>query len=203
MPIVLLNESGSRVYEMTASQVVTKARYILQDETIPFRWSSLELISWINDAISTMVGIVPGLFTTTTQHTCNAGYRQTIVNSRAALFAEVVGVPAADHNTLTQFMPGWQASPAGPIQNWTRVESDPLSFYCYPPAVEGTALPVLIIERPLAVAELDDFIPLPENYEPALVDYVVAMAQAKDDESIDMNRMQLFQANFAARVKGA
>lgn len=194
----------TRTYQLTAGNVISKARYILQDESDgTYRWSNKELIGWLNDAINSMLGIVPALFSETVQHTCSAGYRQTIVNARSVALIEIVGVPPADVAVLAQFMPGWQTAAPGAIKNWMRIEGDQLSFYCTPPSADGQPLQAVVVVSPIPMDSTTDILPVPENYEPALVDYVVAMAQAKDDESIDMNRMQLFQANFAARVKGA
>lgn len=193
----------ARTYQLTADQVIGKARYILQDEDIgAYRWSNPELLGWLNDAVNTVLSVIPSLFHVTVQHTCIAGYRQTIESSRAVSLTEIIGIPAADASVLSSFMPGWQSATAGSIDNWMRIAGDPLGFYVYPPSNAGQVLQALIVQSPAPLDDVTDIIQIPENYEPALIDYLVAMAQAKDDESVDMTRMQAFQQTFTARIKG-
>lgn len=192
-----------RTYTLLVSTVLAKVRRLIQDETSPFRYNNDELIGWLNDAIASMVNLVPGLFTSMVTHTCSSGYRQTIVNTRAAALLDIIGVVPADMTSLTRFTPNWQTAPNGTIANWMRNPAEPLSFFCYPPSAEGQVLSALIVEKPATLSATSDLVPVPEHYEPALVDYVASMAQFKDDEHVDTNRQQQLMANFAARVKGA
>lgn len=192
----------SRTYLLTVNTVLSKVRRLIQDETTPYRYTDAELLGWLNDAITTMVSLKPGLFTTIATHTCSDGYRQTVVNTNAHMLVDVIGVVSADLASLTRFVPGWQTATPGAIVNWMRDPQEQLSFFCYPPAVEGQSLSVEIVEKPAELTATTDRVPVPESYEPALVDYCVGMAQSKDDEAIDMNRMQQFMTNFAGRVKG-
>lgn len=203
MPTVLLNTPVSRAYQLICANVISKARFILQDRTAAYRNPDDELIGWINDAINAVLGLFPALFAASLTHSCVAGHRQTVVNARAVSLIDVVGVPACDPAALTDFLPGWQTAPQGATVNWMRVANDPLSFECYPPAPAGQALPILAVVSPDPLEDPTDVIPLPEAYEPALVDYIVAMVQMKDDEAIDFGRQQQALANFTSRIRGA
>lgn len=202
MPIVLLNESSSRIYEVVAQTVITKVRRLTQDESQPYRNADDEILGWINDCIKTVVSLIPQLFLVTGSHVCSSGFRQVLANARAHSFADVVGVPIADLATLTQYAPGWQTAATGTIQNWMRPANEPLSFYCYPPSAEGQSLTISFVEVPFDLTSVDDQIPLPESYEPAVTGYCVSMVEAKDDESVDSNRSQQFMAEFIGRIKG-
>lgn len=193
---------ASRVYQMKVQDIVTKVRYLTQDETAPYRNQDAEIIHWLNDAIRTVVALVPQLFTSIGTHVCAAGFRQTLSAPRAHSLVDVIGVPAADLQTLTSFAPRWQATQSGPIENWIQPASEPLSFYCYPPSPEGQELLVMFVEAPAALAALSDVVPLPETYEPALVSYCTSMVEMKDDESADTARAQQSMADFVGRIKG-
>lgn len=201
MPVVLFNTSSARSYEVTAQNIITKVRRLTQDEAAPYRNSDSELLGWLNDAIKTVVSLVPQLFTKIGPHVCTAGFRQTLANARAHSLVEVVGVPLADLGTLTAFAPGWQTATAGAIQNWLQPASEPLSFYCYPPSAEGQTLSVMFVESPAPLTVTTDEVPMPETYEPALTAYCTAMAEMKDDESVDTARAQQSMADFVGRVK--
>lgn len=193
----------ARTYTLLCSEVLAKARYVLQDSTAPYRNTDPEMLGWINDTIKTILSLVPGLFTDVVQHVCEAGFEQKLTNERASGFFSVVGVPEGDLDTLTLFSPGWQNAAQGPIVNWLRAANDPLGFYCTPPATAGQTLQVNAVITPTPLTLLTDLIPVPEAYEPAIIDYIVAMAQLKDDEAVDAARQQLLMANFASRIKGA
>ena len=202
MPIVLLNTATTRTYEVTAQAVIDKVRTLTQDKSAPYRTPDAEILGWLNDCIKTVVALVPQLFTAMGTHTCASGFRQTLSNARAHSLVDVVGVPLADLQTLTQFAPGWQTAAAGAIQNWMRPVNEPLSFYCYPPSAEGQALTIMFVEVPIDLTDGADQIPLPESYEPAIVGYCTSMVEAKDDESVDSARSQQFMADFIGRIKG-
>lgn len=179
-----------RTYQLTAAQVITKARLLLQDDVAPYRESDPVMIGRLNDALSALLSLLPMLFSESVTHTTTAGYFQRVIEARAAELIDVVGVPACDLQTLTQFLPGWQGSAPGDIQNWLRVAGDPLSFYCVPPSVGGVSLTIAISVAPTPLAVTTDLVPVPESYEPALVDYLVSAAQLQDDEQGDHGRQR-------------
>lgn len=192
-----------RTYEVLVSDIVARVRHVIQDESPPYRTTDAELIRWLNDALKTLATLVPQLFIVSGSHTCVAGSRQTLENTRAMALFDVLGVPEADLAALTLFSPGWQNAAPGAIQNWLRPVSEPLSFYTYPPSTAGQALPIMFVQSPAEITALNATVPVPESYEPALVGYIVGMAESKNDESVDMNRAQTFMADFVGRVKGA
>jgi hypothetical protein len=212
MPVVLL-PTTVRTFEGTVADVLARVRYLLQDEgrdaptetpdPTLYRWSDAELILWVNDALAAAVRINPVLFVKTGQHACSGGYYQTVVLPRAVAIVNVVGVPLADEPTLTQFSPGWQSAPSGPAVNWLRAPGDELSFMLYPPSPSNQELQIMFVQAHLRVDDASDIIELPETHIPALADYVVGQAEAKDDEAINTQRQQVFMQNFAAKIKGA
>jgi hypothetical protein len=192
-----------RTYTVTIQNVVTKARFITQDTTISaYRNTDAEYIGWLNDAISAVVANVPQLFITQGTHTCTAGARQRCINSRAHSLVDVIGVQQADYATLSAFQPTWQTDTAGAAQNWMRPNNEPLDFFVYPKQVGGESLSIMYVESPTKLTVVADLTPLPETYEPALVDYLVGMVESKDDESVASGRAAASLASFVAKVKG-
>lgn len=171
-----------RTYQLTVGKVISKARALLQDDREPYRDPDDLLIGRLNDALSVLASLLPGLFSTTATHTTTAGYLQTIVTARAIELIDVVDTPVCDFATLTQFVPGWTAATPGAIKNWMRTPDNPLGFYCYPPSSGGQSLPVLLAAAPAPLTVPGDLVPIPESYEPVLVDYIASVSQLQDDE---------------------
>lgn len=192
-----------RTFTMTAADVIGKARTMLQDTRVDvgLRAQDPELLAALNDALQAMVGLHQGLFEADGVHTCVAGYLQTLENTRAVQLLDVVGMPEADLVTLAQFRPGWTNETQAAPRNWLRAAGDALRFMTYPPATAGAVLPVRFVEAPAALASTADVIPLPENYEPALVEYLVGRVEMKEDEHVDSGRAVALMDRFAASVK--
>lgn len=177
-----------RTYQLTVGRVVSKARALLQDDVEPYRDPDDVLVGRLNDALSVLASLVPSLFTVGTTHTTTAGYLQTIVTARAIELIDVVDTPMCDFATLTQFVPGWTTVTPGTIKNWMRTPDNPLGFCCYPPASAGQSLPVLLAVAPTPLSVLGDLVPVPESFEPVLVDYLASVSQLQDDEQSDYGR---------------
>lgn len=165
------------------------------------RQQDSEMLAALNDALNAMVGLHQGLFETDGAHTCVAGYLQTLENSRAVQILDVVGLPEADLVSLAQFRPGWTTEAQATPKNWMRAAGDALRFMTYPPAQAGSALSVRFVKAPDTLTATSDLIPLPENYEPALVEYLVGRIEMKDDEHVESGRAQSLMDRFAANVK--
>lgn len=192
-----------RTYLLTAGDVLDKVRVILNDkrQDMGYRNSDPELLGWLNDALNTMVGVNPGLFEVDDVHTCTAGYMQTVVKERAVMLIEVIGLPEADPLTLAQFAPGWTSGTPDTTLNWMRPKADPLRFMTHPPAVAGASLPIRYVKSPAPVATVNDLVEVPENYEPALVEYVAGRAEMQDDEHVNSGRASQLMDRFVASVQ--
>lgn len=193
----------ARTWVNAASDVIARVRNITNDEDSGgYRTSDPNMLLWINDVLQTLVNTAPDLFQEAATHTCTAGYRQVIETERAVSLVDVVGVPMADMVSLSQFNPAWTSGTAGTIKNWLRAAEEKLVFYVYPPSSSGQSLPMLIVRAPAKLTATTDKIPLPETFLPALVDYVVAMIELKDDEHLGSGRQQMLMQRFGQRVGG-
>lgn len=191
-----------RTFQATVQDVIDKVRTLTQDTTATYRTSDAELIGWLNDALSTLVALVPQHFTVTDTHTCTAGSRQVIATNRAHSMVEVIGVPFADYAAMSAFKPTWQTDTAGAIQNWLRAVNEPLVFFTYPKQAGGESLSVMLVKAHDELTAVGNTILLPETFEPALVAYCVGMVESKDDEHVNSNRAQAAMADFAGRITG-
>ncbi len=213
MSLVLIPTASPVGYTATAAEVLSRARILLNDLGVDevggtpdpqlFRNSDAELLTWASDALSAALKLNPSLFVKVDQHVCTAGHYQTLSFARAVSMDVVVGMPVADEAALTRFAPGWQDGPPGPAVNWMPVSGTPKSFMLYPPSPSQQVLPVRFIQAHAPLATTTDVVELPESYIPALADYVVAQAEAKDDEPVNNNRVQVMLSNFAMKIQGA
>ncbi len=193
----------ARSYTMTAGGLIGLARTILGDTRtdVGLRNSDAVLLGSLNEALSAMVALVPGMFPAQASFSCVHGYLQEIQTERAAVFQEVMGLPEADAATVTQFEPGWITGPAGQPENWMRVPGDPLRFMVYPPAAVGSSLVVRFAQAPLALTSLGDVLPIPEHFGPSIVEYIVARAELNDDEHVNSGRAAALLERFASSVR--
>lgn len=193
----------ARTYTMTAAQVFAGARALLADKGILLapHTPDDDLLAALNDGLSNMVALLPGLFGVQEPMTCVDGYLQEIEAARASMFMDVIGVPEADPATLSMYEPGWQSGTRGAIENYLRVPGDSLRFMVYPPSTAGQSLQVRYARSPAALTSASDIVPVPESYGPALEDYVAGRVSLADDEHMNSGRAAALLERFSATVK--
>jgi len=192
------------------SSAIAIARGILQDrDTLaPYRYSDADLLEYGNGAIRTLVFVRPEWFYTKGELQCEVGQAlQSISFDDAHALVDVVRIkngPAVlktDKATLDAFMPGWMSAANAAAINWMPNGNDPRRFYIYPPAPTGQILELIYVRIPGPYAVNDDT-GLPETIADAVVDYIVGMAESRDDEHVVSQRAAQFVAQFSSRVKG-
>lgn len=190
----------ARTYTMTAAQVFAGARALLSDKglLIAPHTPDDDLLAALNDGLSNMVALLPGLFGVQAQLICVDGYLQEVEASRASMFMDVIGVPEADPATLSMYAPGWQNSAKGPIENYMRVPGDTLRFMVYPPADVGQVLQIRYAAQPALLTSSSDVVPVPETYGPALKEYVAGRVSLADDEHMNSGRAAALLERFVA-----
>ena len=193
-----------RTYTLTVQSVLSSARFLIADKRsdMGLRNTDAELIACLNDALNAMVGVLPGLFTSIAPFPCVAGYLQVLESTRAVIFLGVVGVPQGDAMTLAQFSPSWMtATTQGEIAEYMAVEGDPLRFMVYPPSVAGQAVVVRMVVSPEPLVAVTDKVPVPENYAPALAEYVAGRTDMQEDEAAVSGRASQLMDRFLSSVK--
>jgi hypothetical protein len=195
---------------MTPADIILDARTVLSDRDAEgYRYEDADLLLYVNDAIKSCVTLRPEWFTTVGDYTCMAGQcEQSLDYEDAVALVQVLShhggnaILPFDVAAMDAFSPGWRGDTAGPATQWAKVGADPLRFYLYPKAPVAQNIDVSYIRRP-AEYGMDDLITeLPDILRPAFVDYVVGMAESRDDEHVVSQRAAQFMAQFASRVKG-
>lgn len=187
-----------------ASEIISRVRYITNDQISEYRTTDEEILLWINDCVALLVSNLPALFVTTTDLILQAGYRQDVDAVTGAIaFKGIPGYPAADFDTLTRFRPNWMADTAGTLQNWTPSTDKPTEFYVYPPSPGNHTVSVSVVVKPALLTQATDTIQVPDNYVPAITQYCVGMVESKDDEHVNSNRAAQAKAEFVALIRGA
>lgn len=195
---------------MTPAEIIASARFILNDRDdgqVAPRQTDPELLGYVNDGIREVATARPDLFLTIGDMPCIAGRCE-----QATTFADVVrlvevlsihggqALTLFDRRTMDAFRPGWRMDPAGAARQWSPMEEDQLRFFVYPPAPPGQVLDVRYVRLPASVGLADAIKDLPENLQPALVDYVVHRAESKDDEHVLSARSAAFLASFRVKI---
>lgn len=191
---------------MTPKDIITRARYITNDagtSAAIYRQDDAELLGYVNDGLKEAAILRPDLFSAVGDMTCTAGQcEQSITFQDAVQLLDVLcihggnSVMPFDRATMDQFRPGWRTDAAGPAQNWSPLNGDPLQFYIYPKAPAGQVLDVRYVRNPLTYSMNDTIGDLPSSYLPALTDYVVYRAESKDDEHVISQRAVAHYAAF-------
>lgn len=195
---------------MTPSEILTDARYILNDTdaTSP-RQSDTELLEYVNDGLKEVLILRPELFSTIGDLVCTQGtVEQQITFVDAVALVEVLcihngaALTPFDMRAMDAFSPTWRAATPAAASQWTKKEGDPLRFFLNVPAPASQTVDVRYIRNPSEYALGAEISDLPDAYKPALVDYVVHRAEAKDDEHVLSGRSEQFYQSFVSKIKG-
>jgi hypothetical protein len=194
---------------MTPASIINDARGILQDRDPDYRYEDSDLLAYVNDAIKSAVVLRPDLFSTIGDYTCITGQcEQALDFEDAVALIEVLShhggnaIFPFDLSSMDAFNPGWRNDTAGPAIQWARFSNDPIRFYIYPKAPVAQNIDVRYVRRPVEYGLNDTITELPEIYKPAIVYYVVGMAESRDDEHVNSQRAAQFMAQFSAILKG-
>lgn len=191
---------------MTPESVIKKARYLLNDETAPYRWSDDEMLAWVNECLMAMVDLRPDLFNQLVEHTCVQGAEQQCAAPRLRLVQNVLRVTGGNavndtsREALDMYNPSWYTMTPATAVNWMPHPESPAKFYLYPPAPIGQKVDVRIVQAHPVLTSASDSIAIPDNYEAAITAYTVARCEAKDDEQVNSGRMQAFMSDFAGML---
>lgn len=196
---------------MTPQQVITEARYILNDtDAAAYRQSDTELLGDVNGALREMALLSPTTFSTVAPLVCTPSQcEQAITFTDALMLIEVLCITGStaltpfDRDRMTSFNPNWRADTPATARQWSKFSNDPLRFFVYPaaPATPQT-LDVRYVRNPTTYAIGTTITDVPVSMQPALVDYVVYRAQSKDSEHVLSGRAQAFYQSFLTKIKG-
>jgi hypothetical protein len=208
----------------TAQSVIRRAAETIQDLSA-VRWSTAELVRYLNDGQREALMFRPDVFATSTTLTLVDGARQTLPSTAAKLLDVIRNAASAssrkavrivNRQLLDSQVPDWHiAPPAVSAIHYMYDPVNPREFYVYPPATVLTQLDVVVAQYPTAIAEpgsgtytaVSGNIGMPDILANALTDYVIARAYMKDSEQAgNAGRAQahyvLFTAALSTDFKG-
>ena len=194
---------------ITAANIIDKAKIVLQD--LPStRWTSDELLGWLNDGQREIVKLKPETSITSTTVTCVAGTKQTLPDD-GIVFIKVTRNMAEESNkqvvrlidmhTLDDMLPGWHAMDGSiNIEHYGYEPTDPKHFYVYPPALATAELELIYSSAPTDCATVDSTISVDDVYANGLKNYILYMAYLKDADYAANNTRAL--GMFSAFMQG-
>ncbi len=180
--------------------ILLNAGIVLNDLGAARRWPLTELLGWVNEAASRICAAKPNANVEPMTLTLASGAKQTIpapATNLVRVLASLVPARAAativSRQLLDGFSPAWQdpavftATPD--VRHVILDPADPETFFVFPPN-DGTgqieaemALQPTPIPAPLTsddIAAYTDPIPLGDQYQTAILDYVLYRAFSKD-----------------------
>jgi hypothetical protein len=198
-----------------ASEVINKARIDLVDVIVTpatdgVRWLNADMLGYLNEAQVMVVLLKPAASIVTADVALVAGYRQALPSgglSAVRFGGNVPGgtVPAkSTPEVMDGIMPGWRGYAAAAKVSYVLYSAaEPKIFMTYPPQPASTAqkLEVVYVALPATISAISSAITLADEYVPALIDYLLYRAFAKDSEIPDsLARSQAALGGFAAKI---
>jgi hypothetical protein len=188
---------------MTPAEVITEVRRIVQDQSVPYRYSDAVLLGYVNQTLKRMAVVRPDLFSDigdipTTPDTAVQSLPADAI--RLLDIFQVKGGPAineVDRETMNRNYPGWMVEASSVPVNFMRHVKNPDRFFLYPPPVAGTVLVGEYAKSPPNYAMADTVDILSDVYFPVVVDGTVFLAESIDDEHVQSGRAKLFYDSFA------
>ena len=176
---------------LTASDVLTRAADIIQDQT-NVRWPSDELLRYLNDARREVAIARPDLYATTASVTLAAGTKQSLPSDGMRLMDVTRNMPSGNPGAAMRIVereildaqkPNWhlETQTAG-LKHFMYDERNPRVFYVYPPATAGHQVELVYGKTPTEITNTSTQLADEDIYTGAIVDYVCYRAFSKDAE---------------------
>jgi hypothetical protein len=195
-----------------ASDIVAKASIILHD-TVNERWTTSELLDWLNMGLTQIVLLKPDANIVAAEYQMAKGVKQKLPDGTSSYQdSQSVTLPAGvqlldipmnmgtdgitpgraiklvDKEVLDALDPLWpQASDSSVAQYVMYDQRTPDLFYVYPPQPSTSQgyLAVIYSSIPTPCADLDSSISINDEYNGALVNYVLYRAYSKESDTVD------------------
>jgi hypothetical protein len=176
-----------------ASAIISRAQTILQDVGA-VRWTTLELLDWLNDAQREIVTLRPGANAKSVSVQLAAGTKQTIPTD-GIVFMDVIRNMGTDGTTpgspvrpTTRFqldtqLPTWHTDPTlAEIEHFWFDPQLPKVFWVYPQSDGSHRVELQYAAVPTVIANTSTAIGLDDIYANVMLDGVLYRAFSKDTE---------------------
>ena len=170
------------------------------------------MLGWINEAQRAIYAKDKSVGTVIANVALAVGTKQTLPTGGDLLLdsprnlADAGGAPGralrkVSMRVMDAQAPGWHTETgATTILEYMYDERTPDTFYVYPPAASGARLELKYNRPPPAVATTAADISVPDEYSPAVLDYILFRAFAKETEVSLRDRAVLHKQAFDAAV---
>lgn len=201
----------------TVENIVQRTKTTLQEVTADgTRWTNEELITWLNEAYQSIIGLRPDAASANESLNLVAGTKQTIPASGLRLLDVVRNmggskraIMVCDRRQLDATRRGWHGEPeSSEIEHFVFDGMAPRHFYVYPPSAAGVEVEIVYSRVPephspnFSISKTDT-IKLDDSYAPAIVDYILYRAYSKDaDFAGNANRAAMHYNAFNTQLGG-
>jgi len=193
---------------MKPSEIIAQARRIIDDEVVPYKWSSEELIIYLNDCIAQECKELQILNDTITAAICQIAL--TTLAQDYAISSRIIRVKTVrlagvtrpldkvTHDEIDYFFPAWRSDTGQPTKYCLDYQDGYISFDRKPEITYSCNLSV--VRLPLvdvAVTDVDTDLEIPERYHFGLPDGIAGRAYLKQDaECLDREKAEKHTALF-------
>lgn len=191
---------------MTPADVITEVRRIVQDQTVPYRYSDTVLLGYVNQTLKRMAVLRPDLFSDIVEIPTQAGSAVQTLPDDAIRLLDIFqvkdggAVNEVDREVMNRNYPNWMLETAGVPVNFMRHVKNPDRFFLYPRPQAGVVLIGEYAVAPSEYAVSDTIALLSDTYFPVVVDGAVYLAESIDDEHIQSGRAKLFYDSFVQQL---
>lgn len=201
----------------TVKNIIDQRVKVVLQELAPdgIRWTNAELLCWLNESYQVIVGLRPDSAAVNESIELKAGTKQIIPDKGMRLLDVVrnlsesgMAILVCDRRQLDMTVRNWHGEKeSDEIEHFVFDEMDPRHFYVYPPAAEGTRVEIIYSAVPPPHGDYEtskgDVIRLDDSYAPAIVDYILYRAFAKDaDFAGNANRSAMHYNAFNTQLGG-
>ena len=179
---------------MIVSDILGRVRPVLNDsDSANYRWSTTDLISYINDACRLILIKRPDANTVYAPVTLAAGALQTIPDTAYRLIDVVCNLDASDNQgravtlvdstVLDSFSPGWRSGTKGSsVKHYLFDPRSSRRFEVYPPVNAGVKVQAKVSNYVGQATAAGDTVGLKDEYMEQLVCFTLYKAYARDME---------------------
>ncbi|MND20860.1 hypothetical protein D3C76_48020 [compost metagenome] len=205
MPIIV--DFATEVRPIAVSSLIYRAGLLLQDEE-HVRWTTLELIEWINEAAGAVIRLKPSAGARRAIFAMESGSLQKLDDTVVQLIDVVrnIGqddvtpgraIRKAERHLLDSANPDWHAmKAASTLKHFIYDDRTPAVFYVYPPSVNGAKVEIMYAVLPEEVDSPDDHLDMNIEYADSILNYVLFRCWSKDDEYANANMANAYYQAF-------
>lgn len=195
---------------LTAQAIIDKTEVILQDPS-NLTWAETDHLTNLIDGIREICKIKPDAYITNAPVQLVAGAKQS-APAGASLILDITrnmgitgttpgdAITLIDRAVMNAVLPGWNtATAAATVIHWMYDPKDPKVFYVYPPQ-PGTATGYVEMEcmaQPAAII-ISAAIPIDDDYENALLNFMLYRAWLKKQPQLASGYWSLFLSDLGA-----